>query len=423
MRTLVFGSLSALLVSAGLAVAEAPSVLPASRTTSSGGDLVAVSPVDGPMVAVGEPVLPSGDCLEGNCGTGYTCWINGDYLLWWYKTNRFPPLLTVGPASSGGVPGRAGVRTIGGDDLDDNQHHGGRITAGTWFTEYRGFGIEGSFFMLESKSYNFGASGTGTAGSTAVGRPFFDLLNGRESVRAVAFPTLASGSALTTTFGECAGSSRLYGAEFNFLLNLCSDCNYRVDLMLGYRYLSLEDKLRIQEDSVNNVGVASTIIDQFDTANRFNGGQIGARAQWQRGRLGLQLTGKVAVGSTDEVVDSVGSTTLFFNAGRLSQNIPAGFLAVPGNSGKNRCEHFSFVPEANARVSFQILECLHAFAGYSFLWWSSVARSGDQVNRNVNLLETPVFVSGVPGSVTRPVVIHTTDFWAHGINAGLELRY
>ncbi len=437
MRKLILGSLSALLAGVGLAGAEGPGMLPAPRTaTAAGGDAgagVAPTPImPGPTVLDGRlapagadgPLVPAGDCLtvDGGCG-GPDVWFGGEYLLWWYKKNNFPALLTLGPQSSGGVPGAPGVRTIGGTQLDNDQHSGARFNVGGYFTEYKAFGIEGSFFILESKAYNFAAAANAANGSQFIGLPFFDLLGGREAVRVITAPNAVSGSILATTAGQCSGSSRLYGGEFNFLVNLCCDGHYRLDLLLGYRHLSLEDRFRIQDDTSGTAGTASVITDKFDTNSRFNGGQVGARAEYSFGRLGLQVVGKVAVGSTDETLDSAGLTTLFTQNGQLNQTIPAGFLAVPGNSGRLTCEHFAVVPELNARVSFQVLDCLSVFAGYTMLYWSDVARTGDNINRNVNLLEVPAFVGTVPGTAPRQVTIRTSDFWAHGVSAGVEFRY
>jgi hypothetical protein len=63
--------------------------------------------------------------------------------------------------------------------------------------------------------------------------------------------------------------------------------------------------------------------------------------------------------------------------------------------------------------------------GYSFLYLSSVVRPGDQIDRVLNVTRIPNFVPGaVPSGPLRPMpLIHDTDFWAQGINFGVEFRF
>ena len=68
---------------------------------------------------------------------------------------------------------------------------------------------------------------------------------------------------------------------------------------------------------------------------------------------------------------------------------------------------------------------LTAFAGYSFLYLSSVARPGDQIDRSVNPTLIPTNPSfGVPFGPPRPApIFNHTDFHAHGVNLGLGLAF
>jgi hypothetical protein len=58
-----------------------------------------------------------------------------------------------------------------------------------------------------------------------------------------------------------------------------------------------------------------------------------------------------------------------------------------------------------------------------------VVRPGEQIDRVINagqspLYETPATPPGLQGGPARPtVVFRGTDFWAQGINFGLEFRY
>jgi hypothetical protein len=435
MRRIFLGSLSALLASAGLAVAEPPvtppgpdTVMIAAGETPPAGE---APPADVPPPVVVEGAPPPGyapwlDCgAPCMCGTPHKIWFSGEYLMWWMRQNQLPPILTSGPAASRGILNSPGTVVIGGADLDNREHSGARFTLGGWFTDFQGFGIEGTVFFLESKGFDFGASGTGAPDTPVVARPFFNVLTGQEDARVISFPTLSSGTVLGTTFGQCEGSSRLFGAEFNFIGNLCCEGTYRTDLLIGYRYLSLQDRLRITDNSLAAPFLGSaavSVLDRFDTSNYFNGGQIGTRFDWRNGRWMAQAWAKIAVGQTSERVDITGATAIFPRT-QLPLLLPGGLYAVRGNSGQFTCDKFAVVPELGVNLGVQVCDCLTLFAGYTFLYWSEVARSGDQINRNVNPLEVPAFVGTAAGVAPHAVTVRGTDFWAHGLNVGFELRY
>ena len=42
------------------------------------------------------------------------------------------------------------------------------------------------------------------------------------------------------------------------------------------------------------------------------------------------------------------------------------------------------MPHVQAKVGYNILDNVRATVGYDFLYWSSVARVGDQIDRQVN---------------------------------------
>src|SRR5262249_52427039 len=65
--------------------------------------------------------------------------------------------------------------------------------------------------------------------------------------------------------------------------------------------------------------------------------------------------------------------------------------------------------------------------GYSFLYVSSVARPGDQIDPVINPNTSPAIggnFSGIPSSPPHPALnIRDTDFWAQGLTFALEFRY
>jgi hypothetical protein len=58
--------------------------------------------------------------------------------------------------------------------------------------------------------------------------------------------------------------------------------------------------------------------------------------------------------------------------------------------------------------------------GYSFLYWNDVVLAANQIDLQVNPTQLP----GPPVGELRPLFqFQRTDFWAMGLNFGVEYRY
>jgi hypothetical protein len=230
--------------------------------------------------------------------------------LWWTRSSAVPPLITASPAAAGGILGPTTTVLAGGSNIDYGAFSGVRFTLGAWLDRCETIGLEGGGFFLGSRSKDFSAGGNGGPGSPTIGRPFVNALTGRPDAELVALPGRLAGTVAVHA------ASRLEGGEIDGLLNVCCGCTYRLDLLGGFRYFELNDSLGITENLAVPAGVSGlggttfAIQDEFDTANRFYGGQVGARGEVRRGRLFVDLTGKVALGSVEEVADVRGFTII-----------------------------------------------------------------------------------------------------------------
>jgi hypothetical protein len=224
--------------------------------------------------------------------------------------------------------------------------------------------------------------------------------------------------------------SRLWGFETNLRRHLWEGCRSRVDGLIGFRFLELEENLYITENlrvpagAPVDPGVGFVVSDRFDTSNRFYGGQVGARVEFRRGRWGLDLQGKIALGAMNQKASIQGST-IFDVPGQGTFFAPGGLLAQPTNIGTFRREVFAVVPELGVNVSFFVTDNLRVYAGYSFLFANNVLRPGDQIDIGVNPTQLPSTAG--PGQLIGPArpayQFRNTDFFAHGLNLGLEYRY
>jgi len=98
----------------------------------------------------------------------------------------------------------------------------------------------------------------------------------------------------------------------------------------------------------------------------------------------------------------------------------------------------SVVPELGINIGYQITDHLRAYVGYNVIYWSDVVRPGDQIDRVINTTQLPnptLVVNGVivPPQPNTPLLnpalrrpafsFNGSDFWAQGVNFGLEFKY
>jgi hypothetical protein len=452
MRARILGSLAVLLAGTGLAFAEPPVASEDGITKVSAGPVPtgaatppgtpSLLPPDAPRSPYWPNPLAKLECLSCpapvGCGTGADdyhrgqVWASADYLLWWIKKGPNPtPLITTGTGGSFGILGSPNTSVLfGGDDLDFDAFSGARFTAGFWVDREHTWGVEGSGFFLEKRSVTFDATST-PSGAPVLARPVVNAITGQETVELISAPNVASGSAHVGAF------THLYGWDVDFLCNWYHDNCARLDLMAGYRYLNLNESISIVDNTMLLPGGSSgfagntlivptnvTVGDLFTTRNLFNGGQIGGRYEYCGDHWFFNAMGKLGLGENHEVI-SVGGTTQQTPVGGTTSIVNGGLLALSTNSGRSTRDEFVVVPECCINIGLQFNPLVRAYVGYTFLYVSDVVRPGDQISRTVNpaLVPTSQTFGTVPTPALPAAQFKTTDFWAQGINFGLEVRY
>ncbi len=354
------------------------------------------------------------------CGPPGRIWVRGEYLLWWTKSVPVPPLLTTSPQGTprdtAGVLGLPTTEVLfGGQGYLTDPRSGGRIWVGAWLNEEQTFGIEANFFGLQNLSTTYNAASTG---NPILVRPFVNADTGRPDNLFVAFPGLVAGS-----FNATVTSTNLYGYEVLARQNLCCCCCYRVDLLGGYRFLNLNEGVGIAEtETFTGANISAPVrfdlTDNYHTRNAFNGGELGLEAEFRHCQWYVDAYGKVALGGNAAQVTVNGATTE--TVGPITASFNRGFLtSSPNQIGTFNRSTFAVVPEAGLRVGWQINDCLRAFVAYTFIYWSDVARPGEQIGQAVSLAHLPP----LPAGPSQPLDIRTSDFWAQGVSFGIEFRY
>jgi hypothetical protein len=363
----------------------------------------------------GDSCLPP--CCD-SCGPGW--YVSGEYLLWGIKDSRYPPLVTTSPPDSFGILGLPGTTVLfGGGSVDNELRSGGRFTFGFGLPNWDATAIETTFLFLNERTIGFAADSNQFP---VLARPFFNLNDGIEFSQITASPGVATGRI------DLSSSSRLWGGEINLRRFLWAGPAWTVDWLIGFRYLDLDEQLQISEN-VNVLvgdlaGSQSLVYDSFATRNRFYGGQLGLVGRRNLGGWSVDVWGKVAFGDTTQKVNIVGNQVVVSPTGE-STNFTGGLLALDSNIGNHSRNQFGVVPEFGVKVGYQLTSNLRLFVGYNVLYWSSVLRPGDQIDRVLDVTRIPNFSTGSPPvSQVRPVVLFKdSGFWAQGATFGLELRY
>jgi hypothetical protein len=102
--------------------------------------------------------------------------------------------------------------------------------------------------------------------------------------------------------------------------------------------------------------------------------------------------------------------------------MPGGILALPSNYGVYNLNDFAMIPELGATVGLDLTDRLRLTAGYSLMYWSKVVRAGDQVDLNVNTSQFPP-AAAAAGNPNPHFPYAFTDFWAQGLNVGLDYHF
>jgi hypothetical protein len=356
-------------------------------------------------------------------------WFGADYLYWFVKDSNIRiPLASTGPASTFGILGLPGTSTVlGNDSLDFDFLHGARLNAGAWLNDCHTFGIEGGGFIL------FQGQDSQTAPNLPVlARPFLDTsLAGAENALLLSLPGAFAGSV------SVAQQTLLWGGELTPFWRFVNDCKLKADILAGFRYLELKEKLEIKDQSqILAGGVATTgllgllapstvsIDDGFKTRNQIYGGELGARVQFNYSRWGMELGGKATLGVNHQTL-LVGGTTTISGILPVPVTLPGGLLAVSSNSGKRTSDEFTVAPEATVQLRYRVTDHVSVNAGYTFLYINNVVRPAEQLDRTVNPTLVPISPSfGVPFGPARPApLFERTDYWAHGANVGLLFEF
>lgn len=386
-----------------------------------------------------------GGCAPGARGIVYA---RAEYLHWWFDGFNTPPLVVEGEDDEGDFVNA--VVVYGNERILDDDRNGVRILAGIWLDDCGYCGIEGDWLHFDTETGRFVDGGDGVT-PPFVGRPFIDATTGLDAVEDVSFPgirgtvTVDSSSEfemaglrirhnICCASGGGCGCGDLVGcgAGVNCGSGVCGKrvCGSQyVDFVFGFRYARLDESLVITEDLETiepTPSIPSTEIygqDRFFTENQFLGGELGFIWDWRHRRWSLELDSLIAIGNNRQTVDISGFTQRDTNLGQGIETKPGLLLTQTTNIGNYKRNEFTLIPQIGITGGYLLTPRLRLTCGYRLVYWGNVVRPGDQIDLEVNpsLLD---FDDNNDGPPFRPqFAFNETDFWAHGISVGGEMRW
>lgn len=373
-----------------------------------------------PTLLVEEPSLREDEAALASGPRSYRVWAGMEYLLWWMKPVCLKPYVLMAGNPADKVPGAIGQPgtspILGNHKFEYGPTSGIRPSLGMWLTPDQDMAVVVEGIILEQAQANQGFASAN--GSPATYIPF-QLPTNAQSALPFTVPGVVAGSTLET------GMSRLWGVESDFSYRFTQERGgtlLAATFLAGFRYLDLTDHVTMANElhMVADPSMMANGLATFTTRNQFYGPQVGTRLAATRGRWTGEFLWKMAMGATHQVRDVSGTPLLMSTAGTAL--LPGPFLALPSNLGRETADRVTLLPEIALRGRWQITDLISLSLGYSLIYWNKVLCPGDQMDSHVNPTQLPFKGPVVGDAVPAPLFVHT-DYFAQGLDLGLQVRY
>lgn len=371
-------------------------------------------------VSCGPSVQQSKDCKCEGCDSAQALccrpdcdrhWVDLEFLIWWRNGRRFPPLVTTQP-DAGVLPGATVL--FGGEETDEQGRAGGRLEFGLWLDSCQCVGIGAHLVAVDDATVRFAAD---SDDYSHVARPFFDTNTNSNN----ALQIINTSHPTVTGRLDLQSDSDMLASDFFVRRALWRDCCTQTDFVFGYQFGRIDENLIISSFSDYIAMGSFSVMDSFACRNEFHGGHFGLRSEYRCGCWALEFLAKFGFGNMRQAVLIDGSTTVVdMIGGTVTRD--SGLLAQAStNGGRHVRNAFSFMEDVGVKLTYSPTERLELSFGYSFMFWSGVARPGDHIDLGV---DARLLTGMPPADATRPAfVFDPTCYYIHGMNVGAEYRF
>ncbi len=407
-----------------------------SVTVDPQGSNPANPPTPLPVVASGNELpLVSGEGFQGRNGffnaTGFheqgQLWGGLDYLLWWMTPNPIsgPELVTRGSwnDSAPGAVGQTNTVIVGpAPDIQYGGFSGGKLTLGGWLDLDQSLGIEFTGILMEQRSFGAYYAGATLPNGQIFTNPTKELLPylGTNAIGqwSTASTLKQAGVVLPPTSNYMLGSNlQMWSGDISGVANWGRNATQSFDVLFGFRQMQVQEGLSLKGqtayyDFPNSQYVTQTGVDSIASTNGFYGAQLGGKISEQFGFLKVDVVAKFAMGATVQNINFTGTNTVTTLAGATTT--PGYVYTQKSNLGLHNATRFAVLPDIMVKMGLPVTENLQMGVGYSFMYLSSVARTGNQLDPYINAAANPA----------HPIANMGNDgIWAQGVMFSAELKY
>ena len=313
-------------------------------------------------------------------------WENVSMEFGWTTPRSWPSAVNLRPPDL--VGNRIPALTLPRNDSRYGMQMGLGLNIGRWFSEEQRFGFDVGGFLFPGPT-------RGINGYTTVTFVYFPNGPDQSAPVLVRFPDAFTNFAMPLP----ATATDLFATlDINLRGGGRITDNFRLDVLVGYRFAFLQDQLYLGTENTNS-GTTNGDYQQQQTTNdaykanrmtvenAFHGGQVGLEGTFNTRRFFVSGAAKLAYGGLTTTSDATGAF--------LYPNMPVRFQSDT---------RAVFLPTFNGRFGVGLSEGCSVYVGYNFLQMPHVSRFGD------------AFSSG-----TGP--LPSSDFWIQSVSLGFDLRF
>lgn len=349
-----------------------------------------------------------------SAGSSVDRWFTAETLLWFSEAQASPTLVTSSAMSVLPLDGAPGVTSAfgGPDGIDRGVVPGFRFEGGVFLDDDQRIAVAGRVTGIFQDEETYSATSDGT---TSLGLPFYNLQSQADDAFLVGYH---DGVELVSDGSVDARSDlNMIDAQGSLHLLVSRSSSHRADMIAGYTYNRLANSISLHSVSTNRAtgdlipdGTVFTIDDLFETTNTFHGAHLGVISQLTANRVSLETLAKVSFGSMQQKMNVFGSTDE--TLGGSSTLTAGGIYTGSSNIGTDTRNSFAFIPEMGIKLGYAARDNVQLSLGYTFMFWSTVALAGDQIDSTVDLTG----VGGRPASM-----FNDNTFWTQGIDFGATI--
>jgi len=343
-------------------------------------------------------------------------WYAGVDFLWWYlRQDDAPPLITTGPVGTTGKLGEPGVSVLYGGSLRSRHDRfiGVRPTVGYWFDDQHS--VEASAFFLERDSSVFAIKNS----TLPLFRPYIRADDGQPD--AEQFAGLLPSGIVRLGSINVYGRKEVFGEDLRFLTQLGESRDWSWYALAGAKFLQFRNRLNLVATGYDEpeLNVLYGVEDDIFTYDRFYGGRLGVRVEYESGCWVVRSTISSGLGANEERIRTYGTRQV--QTPLSMDQRPVGLYILRTNTGDGSRWVFDAVPEFTLNIGWSPCDWMRVNLGYTLMLWLDTIRAGNQIDTTLNTNQ--IVSENFTGPARPEITWRERLFWIQGINVGLEFSW